>query len=82
MAERTYRPDAGRYNPLIAEITATNPELVAGYFVMALLVDGSVELAHNTQCAACCVDTLVQVVQQNEDLACDNAKRRKWYRKR
>lgn len=76
-----YRPGATKHLPKIAEIVGDNPELIQGYFVVALRIDQSISIAHNVGCAACMIANLVQMLKKNPDLQCKTSKTWKWFRK-
>lgn len=81
MAVPQYRPDATRHLPAIGEITEENPELLMGYLVVAIRIDGTVSIAHNTSCIGCLIADLVVMLKNNPDMQCASAKQWKWLRR-
>lgn len=61
--------DAALVLELVAQATDQNPKLVDGYLIVAVRVDGSLAISHNTCCLPHMVNIVIDAINQNPSLA-------------
>lgn len=64
----SYEDNDNHIRVLVADIVRSNPGLFKGYLVVAVNIDDSMEIAHNTCCLPHMVNHLIDAIKQYPEL--------------
>lgn len=68
MAHKLEDRDGGPAKAMLADLTGENPELIEGYLIVAVRIDGRMVIGHNACCTSHMIAEVIRYMKANPDI--------------